>query len=460
MEQNCFIFDVNKCVGCQACVAGCIIENRTDYGINWRRVHPFNEFRHPDLPLFFYSLACNHCETALCMNNCPALAYSRDETTGAVIHHAEKCIGCRYCTWACPYDAPKFNELKRIVEKCNFCFERLKEGQKTACAAACPVGALESGIMKPDADEQALQGFVNTGIRPALKLIPRRNVLKKPVILTDEHPAVNIENIRRLQPEPESKIRLPHEWPLMIFTLLIAILTAWFGAHILTGAEVSTTVFLAAGIAGAMLSTLHLGVKTRAWRSILNLKGSWLSREVLGYSGFISLAAVYFFTGYNSLGIIGLVMALLAVISADRLYTFTFRPDRLPVHSAHIWLTTVLFFCWFSGWEGLVVGIMVVKLILYVFRLVVTSTRGGNLFRGAKVEKVYNVVRVFWFLKVLRVVSGVMVILLLEVNPTSPYWLVFAHLLITELIDRTEFYLESEVITPERSLMKAYQLNV
>jgi len=456
MGKNCFIFDVNKCVGCQACVAGCILENRTDYGINWRRVHPFNGFRHPDLPLFFYSLACNHCEEALCMNNCPALAYTRDEATGAVIHHAEKCIGCRYCTWACPYDAPKFNELKRIVEKCNFCFERLKDGQKTACAAACPVGALDSGFFRPDAEEQNLPGFVNKGIRPSLKLIPKRNVLKKPVILTDESPPVDTEIIRMFQPEPESKIRLQHEWPLMIFTLLIAILSGWFGAHLLWGTWLSVPVFLATGVAGALLSGMHLGVKTRAWRSILNIKGSWLSREALGYAGFLSLAAVYFFTGYILPGITGLVMAILAVISADRLYKFTFRPDRLPVHSAHVWLTTGLFFCWFSGWAGLVVGLIGVKLILYFFRLVITFTRGGSMIKGVKVDKVFNVVRVFWVLKVLRVVSGGMVILLLAVNPNAPYWFAFPLLLITELTDRAEFYLESEVITPERSLMKVF----
>ncbi len=78
------------------------------------------------------------------MKNCPALAYTRDKETGAIIHHAEACIGCKYCTWTCPYDAPKFNEATKIVEKCNFCVDRISDGKQPACAQA---GCLPSEIL-------------------------------------------------------------------------------------------------------------------------------------------------------------------------------------------------------------------------------------------------------------------------------------------------------------------------
>jgi Fe-S-cluster-containing dehydrogenase component len=143
MERNIFIFDQNKCVGCHACVVACMNENGFQSPDQWRNIHQSQEFHFPSLPLFYLSLACNHCEDAPCLKNCPALAYSRDEKTGAVIHHPEKCIGCKYCTWACPYDAPKFNSKTGIVEKCTFCNHRIEENLKPACANLCPVGALD-----------------------------------------------------------------------------------------------------------------------------------------------------------------------------------------------------------------------------------------------------------------------------------------------------------------------------
>ena len=65
----------------------------------------------PLLSVINISIACNHCEKPSCLEGCPAKAYTVD-STGAVIHHQERCMGCRYCTWRCPYDAPKINEAK------------------------------------------------------------------------------------------------------------------------------------------------------------------------------------------------------------------------------------------------------------------------------------------------------------------------------------------------------------
>ena len=81
-----FIFDINKCVGCQACVVACQIENYTVSTMPWREVSVSNANMHPDIPLFDVSMACNHCEDATCMKFFPALSYTRNEATGAFLH--------------------------------------------------------------------------------------------------------------------------------------------------------------------------------------------------------------------------------------------------------------------------------------------------------------------------------------------------------------------------------------
>jgi Fe-S-cluster-containing dehydrogenase component len=135
-----FIFNHNKCVSCNSCSAACILEN------GWK-VHPRNIFTYNSnaeylLPLIHLSLACSHCESAICMEGCPASAYSREDITGAIILDETKCIGCRYCQWTCPYDAPKFDAESKTIAKCNLCYSGLIEGRQPACSSACPTGAL------------------------------------------------------------------------------------------------------------------------------------------------------------------------------------------------------------------------------------------------------------------------------------------------------------------------------
>ena len=67
-----FIFDLNKCVGCHACVVACQIENGKEQHQPWREISTFNSFQHPEFPVFHYSMACNHCDDAPCLNSCPA----------------------------------------------------------------------------------------------------------------------------------------------------------------------------------------------------------------------------------------------------------------------------------------------------------------------------------------------------------------------------------------------------
>jgi protein NrfC len=88
----------------------------------------------------FIPILCNQCNLPQCTRVCPTKATYKDKTTGIVLMDIKKCIGCLTCQEGCPYNARYFNEEKKAVDKCNFCWDtRLSKGEKdTACAHACP----------------------------------------------------------------------------------------------------------------------------------------------------------------------------------------------------------------------------------------------------------------------------------------------------------------------------------
>jgi protein NrfC len=95
----------------------------------------------------FIPLLCNHCNNPPCVRGCPTRATYKDEQNGIVMMDTKKCVGCKTCMVACPYNARYYSDEKRAVDKCNFCFDtRLSQGEKlTACANACPTGARTFG---------------------------------------------------------------------------------------------------------------------------------------------------------------------------------------------------------------------------------------------------------------------------------------------------------------------------
>ena len=140
MERNSFIFNTNRCVGCNACAAGCSIENGTDLMMNWREVNTHNKIKHPGLPVFHFSLACNHCEDAPCEQICPVSALHYLDN-GIVNVDKSRCIGCAGCMMACPYGAIYMDPETNTADKCTYCAHRIEGGLMPACVVACPVEA-------------------------------------------------------------------------------------------------------------------------------------------------------------------------------------------------------------------------------------------------------------------------------------------------------------------------------
>jgi len=102
--QRVFVVDLGKCFGCFGCAAACTNANNTPPGTLWRQVHKLPP-EEGSSALRWLSLACNHCENPPCVAACPSGALLKRVEDGVVLHLEERCLGCRYCQMACPYDA-------------------------------------------------------------------------------------------------------------------------------------------------------------------------------------------------------------------------------------------------------------------------------------------------------------------------------------------------------------------
>ncbi len=135
------VFRTDRCVDCERCKEACRKTNHVpEYGWRTTILERELEIGPDEKQREFMPVLCNHCNRPPCVRVCPTQATYKDPKTGIVMMHYYKCIGCKTCMAACPYDARYFNEERRAIDKCNFCFDtRLSKGEKlTACAAACP----------------------------------------------------------------------------------------------------------------------------------------------------------------------------------------------------------------------------------------------------------------------------------------------------------------------------------
>lgn len=428
MIKNIFVFDQNKCVGCSACSVACLNENAKESSIPWRNIYP-GAGKQPDLPLFYLSMSCNHCEDAPCMKGCPALAYSRDDITGAVLHQADKCIGCAYCTWTCPFDAPKFSPEKGIVEKCTFCNHRIKEGLKPACAELCPVGALdfEQAEFSREASRKSSPVPVDVGSR--LKIIPLQKK-EGPVLDT----ALFFEN--GFEPAVAEvvvpKISAKKEWPLLIFTLLVTAMVSVYSAGLTRQFSMEQKlVFIAFGVLAAFFSTLHLGKKWRAWRAILNVRNSWLSREILFFGLFIGGVLVDLLL-VDVPDLVVILFGIGLLISIDMLYRVATWGWTIKIHSAQVILIGLSLYFLLAGHLEAFAVIGLGRIFLYLYRKETPGRWRLGFTRVRPLILVTAIFTVFW----------------------EEGWVPVFIFALGEILDRIEFYNELNVSHPQTELNK------
>jgi Fe-S-cluster-containing dehydrogenase component/Ni,Fe-hydrogenase III small subunit len=198
------VIDLRKCIGCQACTVACKAENMTPQGVHWNRVLKVEDGKYPNVKRLFLPLPCMHCEDPSCVAACPTGA-SYKRADGIVAIDYDKCIGCMYCIGACPYGVRTYIDKVKpyfqnaglsqieqyqsgehqngVVEKCDFCVQRIENGLEPACVQTCPPRARYFGDLDDPESEvsravkagNAVQLLRESGTNPSVYYIPPAN---------------------------------------------------------------------------------------------------------------------------------------------------------------------------------------------------------------------------------------------------------------------------------------------
>jgi Fe-S-cluster-containing dehydrogenase component/DMSO reductase anchor subunit len=280
-QQYAFEVDLDACTGCKACVTACHSMNDLDDGEAWRRVGLL--IGQDAAYQQHVSTGCHHCVEPACMSGCPVDAYVKDATTGIVHHLDVQCIGCQYCTLTCPYEVPRFNRRLGIVRKCDMCSERLAAGDAPACAQGCPTGAISITLVDVE------QVRLDPGVAWPIPESPAP---------TRTRPTTQFRSSRGI---PASSIPADHfevrpaaaHTPLAVMLVLTQLAVGAYLAGAVSRGVLAELAAIAAAAAAMGASVTHLGRPLYAWRAIIGVRHSWISREILALSAFAGLASVH-----------------------------------------------------------------------------------------------------------------------------------------------------------------------
>jgi formate dehydrogenase iron-sulfur subunit len=290
-EQYRFEVDLDRCTSCKACVSACHSLNGLDEGESWRSVGVVVGSG-PEGPVQqTVTTGCHHCVDPACLAGCPVDAYDKDPITGIVRHLDDQCIGCSYCTWTCPYDVPRFNERLGIVRKCDLCSDRLAEGEAPACVQACPTGAIAIGVVTvadlvaaTAVDHRLAPGAPSSALTVPTTRYRRTDDLPSSAVATDDW----------------SEAPKHAHLPLVVMLVLTQLSVGTFVAIAALARfapslpdrtlRVGAVVAMVAGLVAIGASVGHLGRPLQAWRAVIGLRHSWLSREIVAFGVFAPAA--------------------------------------------------------------------------------------------------------------------------------------------------------------------------
>ena len=154
MTNFAWVIDQTSCIGCHACTTACKSENEVPLGVNRTWVKYVERGTFPETRRDIAVLRCNHCADAPCVKVCPTTAMFK-RADGIVDFDTSRCIGCKACIQACPYDAIYIDPEEHVAEKCNFCSHRVDRGLLPACVVVCPTESLIFGDIENPASRAA-----------------------------------------------------------------------------------------------------------------------------------------------------------------------------------------------------------------------------------------------------------------------------------------------------------------
>jgi Fe-S-cluster-containing dehydrogenase component/formate-dependent nitrite reductase membrane component NrfD len=139
-----FVIDQDRCIGCHACTVACKEEHQVPVGVFRTWVKHIEKGEFPHTSRHFGVMRCNHCDDSPCTVICPTSALYR-RADGIVDFDNRRCIGCKACMQACPYDALYIDPNSNTAAKCNFCAHRVEMSLEPACVIVCPTQAILAG---------------------------------------------------------------------------------------------------------------------------------------------------------------------------------------------------------------------------------------------------------------------------------------------------------------------------
>ena len=293
-QQYAFEVDLDRCSGCKACVTACHNLNGLDKQEAWRDVGLLIGGTNALPVMQHVTTACHHCLEPACLTACPVNAYEKSPLTGIVKHLDDQCFGCQYCILACPYDVPKYHAAKGIVRKCDMCSSRLEVGEAPACVQACPSQAIAIRVVSVENVIEDAEAALFLPAAPDPQITYPTTTYKSKRALP-----------RNMLPADYFQVSRQHpHWPLVVMLVLTQLSVGAYAWGVVLERFVSddfseavrpvqAVMALVFGLLALTASVFHLGRPQYAFRAVLGLGHSWLSREIVVFGLFAALACLY-----------------------------------------------------------------------------------------------------------------------------------------------------------------------